>query len=531
MRHRARAIMSRAGVALVAFFIIWSGCVQAQESPPIRVLIEQLAASNVYLRAGTADGLRAADTLAARRTLDGPVVGQIRVMSTTEDRSVAVIIGPAFPLTRGDSLFLFPRSPRQAVPARTEGGPGRGARVPARPAQMQRDRATPRVAGQLSFDFSSLHTVTRGLGNDPETVTRDFNTPTAGLHLRATELPGGLQFTTSARASYRSSSDAIIAPTTSVRVYQASLEKSFRSLPLGIQLGRFYNRYEAYSGYWDGLLLHYGTRFGIGAAAGFEPDRLNEGVSTALPKYSMFLDYHHLGRSTSYSVDASFHQARPDNGTPVHTYAGLSQRVRVRRFVLTQHLQVDRNPESGRWVVTRAQARASVPLGRRADVHAGYTVRQPYQFGRSTDIIPFRRDHVTAGVTVGVGRGTLNADVATAHQDGRPRYYNVTSSVAFPTTGVLGLDLMVAGSYWGEATYHGVLVSPTLGRSFGRMRTRVTYQYYRSESDQAMIVSHAADLSVSMPLASGVRSTVRARVSQGDNLTSTGVYMSLWMAF
>jgi hypothetical protein len=222
---------------------------------------------------------------------------------------------------------------------------------------------------------------------------------------------------------------------------------------------------------------------------------------------------------------------RPDDGTPDHTFAGLSQRVRFKRFSLSQNLQVDRNPESNRWVVTRAQARASLPIAGRGDFHAGYTLRQPYQFGRSIDVIPFRRDHVTAGLTLWVGRSTFNADVATAEQDGRARYYNFSSSLTLPTSGVLGLDLMVAGSYWTEAANRGLLLAPTLGRSIGGMRTRITYQFYQSQSEQATIVSHAADLSLSFPLASQIRSTVRARISVGDKLSSTGLYTSLWVPF
>jgi len=532
MRRTRRTVRSWAGSVFVLMPAFLVGRAQAQEHTHITVVIEQLAGPDVYLRAGTADGIRAEDTLDVQQRPDGPVLGQVRVMSSTEHRSVVTLIGMPFPLTRGDSLYLSFHSARPRGPIEPRAASAQVSRnLSRRPGAAQAARATPRVSGQFSFDFSSIHTATEGLGSDPEKVTRDFNTPTAGLRVQVSQLPGGLQFNTSARASYRSSSDNIITPSTSVRVYQASLEKSFQAMPLSVQLGRFYNRYETYSGYWDGLLLHYGKAFGIGAAAGFEPDRLNQGFSNTLPKYSVFLDYHQYGHASGYSADVSFHQVRPDDGTPDHTFVGLSQRVRVKRFSLSQNLQVDRNPESDRWVVTRAQARASIPIGGRGDFHAGYTLRQPYQFGRSVDVIPFRRDHVTAGLTVWVGRGTLNADVATADQDGRARYYNFSSSLRFPTTGFLGLDLMVAGSYWTEAANRGVLLSPTLGRSIGGMRTRINYQYYRSQSEQATIVSHAADLSLSFPLANQIRSTVRARISIGDKLSSTGIYTSLWVPF
>jgi hypothetical protein len=89
----------------------------------------------------------------------------------------------------------------------------------------------------------------------------------------------------------------------------------------------------------------------------------------------------------------------------------------------------------------------------------------------------------------------------------------------------------VAGSYWTEDTNKGLLLSPVLSRSFGVLRSRLNYQYYRSETERYTITSHAADVSLSFPLSARIRSTLRARVSQGDNLSSTGLYTSLWMAF
>jgi len=532
MSHSMHTVRPCVGLVLVLMLAPFVGQAQAQEHTRITVVIEQLAGSNVYLRAGIAAGISAEDTLDVQRTPDGPVLGHVRVVSSSENRSVVTFIGTPVPLTRGDSLHLSFRSSLPGAPTEPRASQGQAARdLSRRQVAGPTDRVAPRVSGQLSFDFSSIHTVTEGLGSDPEKVTRDFTTPTTGIRLQVTQLPGGLEFNTSARASYRSSSNNIIAPSTSVRVYQASLEKSFQAVPVSIQLGRFYNRYESYSGYWDGVLLHYGKRLGIGAAAGFEPDRLNQGFSSTLPKYSVFLDYRYHGPASGYSADVSFHQVRPDDGTPEHTFAGLSQRARVKRFSVSQNLQVDQNPESGRWVVTRAQARASVPIGRRGDFHAGYTLRQPYQFGRSIDIIPFRRDHITAGLTIWAGRNTLNTDVGTADQAGRARYYNVSSSLRLPATGFLGLDLMVAGSYWTEAADRGLLLSPTFSRSIGGVRTRVNYQYYRSQSERATIVSHAADLSLSFSLVNQIRSTIRARISQGDKLTSTGIYTSLWVPF
>jgi len=524
-----RTIGPRMASALVIALGSVAGRVQAQEPTRVVVVVEQIAGSNVYLNAGTAVGIHANNTLGVHREPEGPELGRFQVVSTTEKRSVVTFIGAPFSVTRGDSLHLSFRPSPVAAGRAARQADASTATLP-RPAGSELARQAPHVSGRLSFDFSSIHSETEGLGTDPETVKRDFSTPTAALRMRISQLPGGFQFNTSARVSHRSSTGNLIEPSTSVRIYQASLEKSFQALPLNIQLGRFYNRYETYSGYWDGLLLHVGKRFGIGAALGFEPDRLNQAFSSTLPKYSVFLDYHHHGQASSYSADVSFHQVRPEDGTPDHTF-GLSQRVRVNRFSLSQNLQVDRNPESDRWVVTRAQARASVPLGTRADFHAGYTLRQPYQFGRSIDVILFRRDHINAGLTFWVGSGTVSADVSTADQEGQGRYYNYSSSLSFPRTGLLGFGVSVAGSYWTEDTNRGLLLSPVLSRSFGVVQSRLTYQYYRSETERNTITSHAADVSLSFPLSARIRSTLRARVSQGDNLSSTGLYTSLWVAF
>ena len=96
----------------------------------------------------------------------------------------------------------------------------------------------------------------------------DVAAPTLRLRAAVTRLPGGLRLETNLRAAYRSSSMGLLETSPSLRVYQASVEKEFTMVPLQLRLGRFYNPYESYGGYLDGVLARVGRQgFGVGVTA------------------------------------------------------------------------------------------------------------------------------------------------------------------------------------------------------------------------------------------------------------------------
>ena len=68
-------------------------------------------------------------------------------------------------------------------------------------------------------------------------------------------------------------------------------------------------------------------------------------------------------------------------------------------------------------------------------------------------------------------------------------------------------------------------------RSFGGTQMRASYQLYRTADDIYRSVSHAGDLSFSIPLTRSTYATFQGRVQRGDNLWTNGLYVGLWTAF
>jgi hypothetical protein len=488
----------------------------------LRAVIEQIAGSDVYLSVGSEAGLAASDTVQAYRDGDGEYLGALRVVAVSASRSVVTFLDRPFPLTRGTVLQLRFTAAPAAAPAAAA----------AAPAVQTPTRSGPRVRGRFSLDFNGMQSTTTWMSNVEERVERRFASPSMSLRLVATQLPGGLTFETTGRATYRYSDPEIVQPDLSVRVYQVSIAKEFDNAPIQFRLGRFYNPYELYSGYWDGALLRVGGRgFGVGVVAGFQPDRANEGPSTDLPKYTAFADYAVGRRTVRYTGDLSFHQVRPKGAYLAHTFAGWSQALRVGGFRLASDLQVDRDPELSEWTLTRARVTAAVPLARGFTLNGRYVHDRPYFLFRTTDLLPFARDQVGGGFDWFGGNASFRADVTANRFDEGGWSMSYGGSFGFQRTGILGLGLNAGGTYWTLEGSTALQAFGDLTRRFGRVDVRGSYQFYRTEWDPTVVVTHTGGLSLTVPLGARVYTMLQARTQQGANLVSNSIQFSLWTSF
>lgn len=495
----------------------------AQDSA--RVVVQYLAGGNVYLSGGAAAGMRGGDTLDVRRVPAGEAAGPLLVVASTSDRSVVAFLGAPYSLTRGDTLAvtirhaLRPAEPVSAVPV---AGPA--------PAGAPPPRRTLRADGSLSLDLDYLQTRTTGLGADPQLVERNFTSPSVGVRYRLQGLPGGFEFRAGGRATQRSSTGDVVAPATLVQVYEAALYR--RSGSFELELGRFYDPYEYFSGYWDGVLLHRGREsFGVGVLAGFEPDLGNGGPSGRYPKVAAFAHARAGRGSVRYRTSLSVTRVFPTDTTPVHTLAGVAQDLRAGRLGLTNTIQVDRNPESGRWVVTQFLGRLSTQVGRAGTVYAGYTIRQPYLLGPVTSVIPFRRDQVNAGFSVWSGLTSVYADVSTSRQPGLSDQWAVSASASRRSSRVGGVGGALSATWWTDSQSDGLLLSPSVTRRFGSTDLDLTYQFYRSAFSGTTTLSHAVELAARMPLGARTQFSARLRQQVGRFLQSSGVSAGLWYSF
>jgi hypothetical protein len=365
-------------------------------------------------------------------------------------------------------------------------------------------------------------------------VERQFATPALGLRLTATHLPGDLKFTTNLKGSYRYSSADLVQPSQSIRIYQVGLEKSFDGVPIQFQIGRFYNRFETFSGYWDGLLLHYGERgLGMGAIAGFQPERANEGPNSTLPKYSVFVDFNQAGQTTRYYANISFHQVLPRDDSPNRTFVGWSQRLTVGAVRLGSDLQVDHDTESASWSVARLHANATVPLVQGLSLRARYALDRPLsQFSLiALDRISFKRQQGNAGISYWARGGSFNLDVTANRFNENDITYTYSASFNLSRTPLAGLGLFGAASYWTVTSTKAANLYAGLNRSFGVVQARASYQLYRTESTNNILLAHTGEAGLMFPISQRVFWTLQARLQRGKHQTANSIFVNLWTNF
>jgi len=520
---RALTLRPWAPAAAALALVLLAGPARAQQTR-VPATVDYLAGTAIYLAVGADEGIVANDTLTVYATADGEPIGRFLVVSATATRAVVEFLGAPFPVTRGATLLLEP------------GGVARGAAAAARaePARPQRRPAgrRPSLHGRVALEANAFESETRWESNEPQSARRRFATPALGLRAVAADLPGGFSLKTNLRALYRYSDPDIIDPAWAVQVYEASVATASADAPVYVEAGRFINPYTSLSGVWDGALLHVGGRgLGIGVAAGFEPERGDQGVSTTLPKYAAFVTYDVGSGPVRYATDLSVHHVRPRNGLPVHTYGGWSQYLRVRRLRLGSTLQADRNPLTSGWEITRLQATASLPVVPGLELRGRLSVYQPYQRWQTADPFPFRRDQAGGGLYFWGPRGSISADLTAARLEGGETSLTYNGAFSLLRTPVFGLDWSVSATYWDQDAFSALYGTVGLGREFGRVTTRASYQLYRTGDADLRTVSHSGDLSLSVPLARRVYATVQGRLQRGDNLWTNGLFVGLWSAF
>ncbi|MEJ2204060.1 MAG: hypothetical protein P8170_08115 [Gemmatimonadota bacterium] len=519
--------MSRAALALLLL-----GCtaslLEGQETHRVTVQVRQVAGSNLYVDLGTRHGLASGDTLLAARDTLGSPEGRLVVVAATEDRSVMAFASDPFPVTRGASLVLYLLRAAEEVPPTPAGTPtGAERAVPVAP-----EPSAPAPYGRIGLEMSASRSRTFVGETDPESVERTFATPVLRIDATVPRAVGGFTLKTSLRAAHRHASGTVIAPSTSVRVYAAQLERDFESVPLRVAFGRFSNPVESYSGYWDGLLVRVGRRgFGVGAIVGFEPERWNERPSTERPKATAFMDVDRRGRSWRWRGSVSAHTLRPSNGLAAHTFLGAGQRLSLRRLTLSQDLQMDRDPSDGAWRLSRMLVRGSLRVGGPFAVRAGFSRRESYVFGSLQPFAP-RSDRLDAGFSVRGQTGFLSADVGVNEDVQGSRTWGTAGTfVLYRIAGLGSTGASGSVTRWTGPNGDVVAGSPSLTRDLGSTRVRLGYQFSHADYLGRVTTTHGTVASADARLGEGVRVVARVRVQWMGALRSEGVDLRLYRIF
>ena len=513
----------------------------AQQTSEVRVLavVDYVAGADIYLAAGTDHGLRPSDTL---RVYGGEgngaeFLGLLHIVSATTKRSVGNVMGEVFPTEKGSMLYLGVSAERLAELQRED---SLAVSVESRHEEegvvekQETHAPTPPLQfhGRVSLDFDARRTTTRW-GDDPDAQEdRTFNTPTFRLQARARNLPGGFNLSTGVRIAHRMSSDSIVQPVTSTRVYQLDLEKRFDHVPLEIHLGRFHNRFENFSGFWDGVLLRVGPRaFGGGVAVGFEPQRANEGFSSQRPKVSAFVDFDARGESVGYSGSVSFLGIRPRNGLPDRTALGLSHTIRIGGAWIHQRLQVDRSPTGSDWNVTRVQVNGSLSLGGGLGAFGGWRRWRPVPLWDELAVLGPKEDRGHVGLSYWGRAGGGSVDLSVSRPEKGENGRTLSGSLYLTRTPIPGVGFGGTVSQWSRGDDESLLISPELRISLGRLDVRGAYRLYRTVATAGEVTTQFTDVGLTLPLGGGAFLRLQGSTQFGGDLSSTRVFASLWKGF
>jgi len=538
MTDRCPPFWSSGGLGLLVLLLAVPAA-QAQDST-VTATVTYVAGQNAYLDVGSRRGITGGDTLVVRT--DNTVRGRLIVKSSSSTESVVTFAGVPFPITRGDVLTLLhipgpaERDPPAVADERsdTTRAERRDDEPPARPVRSDRSTSSPqgqwapRLTGSVSLRLRASRTSTRqGLGTD-ETLDRRYATPSAAVNARVTQLPGDAVVRINARGSYRYVDNASpITPKIAVHAYQLSVEKDFGATSL--QAGRFYNRYEPYSDYWDGLLVHRGSSSsGIGVAVGVRPQRGNERPLLATPKVTAFAHYETSAlEALEYRVNGSYHEVRPRDARPTHRFVGLMQAVEWGALSVRQDLQVDQDPKGNGWRPSRLRVRASMhpvdPL--RLRVH--YSRREPYFLHDPRTPFGALRAEVGGGATVLLSRATIGGEVTMIRPTGPFEEALIyRGRVSVPSI-AYGIGLFGSGTLRTAKNREVQLGSVGLSKHVLGAHLRVRYRYYRTTQRRAILVSHSGMLSTTVPLPGDYRLSASVRVRRDDLLNRVSVHTGL----
>lgn len=508
----------------------------------LEALVELIAGQNIYLNVGQSEGINEADTLIAYR--DGEQLGLLRVVGVTETRTVATFVDTPFPVTRGDTLTIVITEGVDIAPPVAE--------VPEETAEEQPERQSVfeggrtgvrlppveegiRVTGRLSLSLDVNSSQTKGLRS---AFDRDrlYRIPIVNFRASVEELPGDLRINVNTRYAYRYNDNTRlgISPLNALRVYQLNLEYDTPDSPFEARLGRFFNPAETFSGYWDGLGLSYmpDAGFGAGILGGFQPTRANEQFTADFPKYSVFGSYGYRNDdgSTRYNANVSFHQVLPDS--PLlsnHTFLGFAHTLNAQQFRIRNLVQIDQDPFSDSWKVSRFQVYGLVPVNKSLSFRARYLVRRPYSILLTSDVFGYKRERLSGGFSVRAFTGTFSADVAVNTSELIERNLTYTGFASIPRTNLFELGVSTSVHYWRRDDGADVLyIAPAISRSFGRTRAQLQYYYQRTNFDVIASSNHTLEGALNFPIGNRIRSSVRLQSRWGDFNNLFRIYTTLW---
>ena len=521
----------------MALFVDVASAQQAE----LNLQVVQLAGQNIYLGGGRSAGLAAGDTLWVYQENGEQPMGRLVVISVSSQYAITRFVGNPFSVTRGQTLRLrhageetpSPQAREQEQKSAEVKRPSIFDQRGAPPGRRSEVEPGPELHGSFSLGFYGMHSTTQFNRYISKKVNRMYLNPNAGLRLRTRNFPYHLEANVSARWTYRYADPTAINPEHVIRIYRLEVEKQFGKQPVFLKAGRFYNRYDSFSGFWDGLQLRLGdNNRGVGAIMGYEPDRADEGFSADLPKYTIF-GYYELRAGKLWSeTEAAWNRINPSVSWPDHRFAGLHQRFRLGSGRLDTEIQLDDLPGTKQnWQATELQLRMRLPLTRQWSINGSWRRRRPYRIWRGASAVGYERTTLDAGVAYRTQTGTLGAGLTRSSSDISQDAWAYHGYARVNKIGIWQLSAHSSVYYWTMDQSNSISASLGVDRSFGHSTIQLGYRFYHSELNNDAQSVHGLNGSWFYTIRQSWRLNIQLNGDYGTYLQRQSLSLGLFKSF
>ncbi|MFN8091779.1 MAG: hypothetical protein U0599_06055 [Vicinamibacteria bacterium] len=451
--------------------------------------VKYRSATNVYLDAGRAQGLREGDRV---EVVDkaGPIA-ELEIVYVAERSASCRVLSEKRPVRPGDAARLASRAPATETAATA---PTAGPSTPASPAPSAPDvapAAAPsgpryRVRGSASLGYYQAW--------DGTESDYDFNERTGRLDLGVYDIAGRpLSFAVRGRSRQdvrtRSLSDRTPKSTRTDRLYELALRYEPASDTFGVEVGRIGIHRFVGIGYLDGALGRYQARPGlhVGAFAGRIADLETLGFGGTGTKLGGFVRLQPGGRYATGGYDATFAFVRESAGGDVsRQYLSLESRFGSgSRWSLFERAELDlyggwRKDLTGKsYQLSNVSLSGNLRLGSAAWAFVSYDGRRNYRYYLNR-VVPeevfddLLHQGLRAGVSVSRPGGFgANVGVGMSLKEPDPRHpeldianaYSANAGIRHADVFASGFSAGIDGSGFSNGYTDGGLVIARVGRS------------------------------------------------------------------
>ena len=512
----------------------------AQESQPlIKAQIVQISGQTLYLDAGRNQGISTGDTLSVYTSeKDGHIRGRLRVIASISQSCSVQFLNKPFSLTRGEQIYVSTESVsgKQLAQKTETADTTRRTSIMNRKssyiAARRSAKVSPVISGRIMTGGYVNLSQSRFSSLDPNWVKQTFASPFLNLMLRGRQLPGNVQFDVNMRWSYRYLQQRSLSPASLFSIYNMQVSKKFNAMPLTVSVGRFYNRYERFSGFWDGVMLRYGSYDnGIGVITGFEPYRSSEGFSSTVPKHSVFAYTSEKIGPVRSSSEISFNALYPKNSWQNHLFWGVHQDFRYGRSLIGGSIQIDRDPTQSKWTMTEGYLRGRFALIGGLYANANWNKLRPFQIWQTGDPISYTRSSYGGGLSYDFSNGYVASGMSVEKSDLTSTADSYSLYGSLQRTRFWQLGFNGHGRYWSDHSNKILSAGGGLTRWFGQKQVDLGYDFYRTDFLDQVVVTHSITAHLYMPIMKKMILDLQTRVAIGSVTQSKSLYLSLWYNF